>query len=89
MCVGVHIYCFLGEYMLFLFSECADGSIVAKQPTSAVSATLLREIWRWLQMGLSMTDVVSRLRTRTVPKGYSYHMWKPGMYSNSYYCDVT
>lgn len=37
-----------------------------------------------------MTDVVSRLRARTVPKGYSYHMWKPSMciVYETYYCNA-
>ena len=54
---------------------------MAERPNPAVSSSLLQEIWNWKQKGVSMTDIVSRLRTRTVPSGYPYHTWKPGKYS--------
>ncbi len=44
-----------------------------------VSPVLLCEIllWRAVQ-SLSWEDIISRLRLRTVPAGYTYHAWKAG-----------
>ena len=62
-------------------SGLTNGTFMAERPNPAVSSSLLQEIWNWKQKGVSMTDIVSRLRTRTVPNGYPYHTWKPGKYS--------
>lgn len=57
-----------------------DGTIHAKRDSPAVSVMLLNEIWNWKQMGASTEDVISRLRPRTVPSGYSYNTWISGMF---------
>lgn len=44
-----------------------------------VSGKLLQEINSWRREGASDRDVITRLRQRTVPNGYSYHTWIPGL----------
>ena len=53
--------------------------ITAEKPNPVVTPALLCEIWllRTLQC-LSWDDIISRLRLRTVPAGYSCHAWKSG-----------
>lgn len=55
-----------------------DGSISAKRPNTAVSEELLKEISSWRDEGATDKDVLTRLRLRTVPEGYTYHSWNPG-----------
>ena len=43
-----------------------------------LSGGTLTEIWKWMNEKASLEDVVVRLRPRTVPNGYNYHMWKAG-----------
>lgn len=57
-----------------------DGHIVAKRDNPAVSSKLLAEIHHWKLEGASNSDVLCRLRQRTVPKGYSHHFWCRGIY---------
>ena len=56
-----------------------DVSIVAEELNPAVSTTLLKEIKSWQEDGSTMTDVITRLRQRTVPSGYTPNEWQPGM----------
>ena len=56
-----------------------DGSICAKRMSPGVSEKLLREIHGWRMEGASDKDVIIHLRQRTVPDGYSYHTWIPGL----------
>jgi hypothetical protein len=56
-----------------------DGSVCAKRMNPGVSEKLLREIHSWRREGASDKDVIIRLRQRTVPDGYSYHTWIPGL----------
>lgn len=49
-----------------------DGSIGSKHPNPAVPLSLLTEILEWREGGISMDDIVDRLRPRTVPSGYPY-----------------
>lgn len=51
---------------------------MAKYHNPAVPTTVLQEIVLWKAMGVSMDDIVDRLRTRTVPSGYALCMWTPG-----------
>ena len=39
---------------------------------------VLQEIAIWKAEGASDSDVVTRLRLKTVPEGYEYHPWKKG-----------
>lgn len=55
-----------------------DGSINAQRKNAAVSEELLKEISSWRDEGATNEDVLTRLRQRTVPKGYTYHTWNPG-----------
>lgn len=50
----------------------------AVTPSRSVSEDLLHEIFALQELGISFTDVVDRLRPRTVPPGYPYHNWNPG-----------
>ena len=54
--------------------------IVAELPNPAVSNLLLQEIQRFKDDGLTDDKIFSILRTRTVPAGYTYTTWKPGMH---------
>ena len=57
----------------------SDKLIVAEKPNPAISPVLLCEVLLWQAVqGLSWEDIISRLRSRTVPPGYPYHAWKPG-----------
>lgn len=55
-----------------------SGEIVAKQMSSSVPQSVLKQIHRWSLEKLSYKDIVSRLRCRTVPPGYTIHTWIPG-----------
>ena len=59
-----------------------DG-LVAEIPNPAVSSSLLQEIQQMKVNGLTEQDIFSRLRSRTVPAGYAYTTWKPGMVTMS------
>lgn len=37
-----------------------------------------------LGSGVTMHDVIQCLRVRTVPSGYTFHMWKPGVFTCIY-----
>ena len=62
----------------YLYLEKSDGTIVAKESDSVVPEDVLKEIWRWKTDGLTDDDVISRLRCRTVPSGYSFCPWMKG-----------
>lgn len=67
---------------MYIFLDIAVSTtplITANNPSPVVPSTLLREVFLWLvQQSLSWDDVISRLRSRTVPAGYPYHAWKRG-----------
>ena len=54
--------------------------MIAKTPHPAVPESLLLEVMAWQKQGVSMSDAVDRLRSRTVPHGYTPHTWTPGIY---------
>ena len=58
-----------------------DGQLQlkAKKENCAVSQQLLLEILTWRLEGSTDEDVIVRLRERTVPSGYRYHTWQPGI----------
>ena len=58
----------------------ADGEVVAQVPNSAVCMDLLKEIRDWKAEKASELNVLTRLRQRTVPSGYTPHSWQAGMY---------
>jgi hypothetical protein len=55
-----------------------DGTLVPQHQNCAVPELLLKEIWEWRQSGASDMDILSRLRLRTIPQGYTIHSWNPG-----------
>lgn len=62
-----------------------DGSIYAQRRNIAVPEELLKEIHIWRNEGATDEGVLIRLRQITVPKGYTYHMWNPGLLLNPYH----
>ena len=52
-----------------------DGIITAVVHNSAMTDSLLKQIWQWWKEGCSDTDVITRLRQKTVPPGYEIHTW--------------
>ena len=55
-----------------------DGKRVANLPNAAVSEDLLAEVATLKNQGLEWSDIIARLRPRTVPPGYAYCPWKSG-----------
>lgn len=55
----------------------SDGQVVGEVANPAVSTALLLEISLWKRQGVEWSDILSRLRLRTVPPGYTYSPWKP------------
>lgn len=55
-----------------------DGIVKAVVHNPAVSTLLIDEIYEWMEEGCTMDDVVTRLRARTVPRGYEFHTWIKG-----------
>ena len=79
MCaVAVQTILFLLLYIL-LFIGLANGSVTAELPDPAVSTSLLLQILQWKEEGATEGDIHCRLRCHTVPDGYSYTTWKPGV----------
>ena len=56
----------------------SDGKIAAKRQNPAVSTEVLTEILCWKTEGATETDIICRLRQRTVPAGYCHRYWCPG-----------
>ena len=52
---------------------------MAEQMSSSMPQSVLKQIHKWRLEKLSYKDIVSRLRCRTVPSGYTIHTWIPGM----------
>lgn len=61
----------------------ANGQIVGKVPNPAVEDRVLVEILQWRSQGIEWSNVIARLRPRTVPSGYAFISWKPGMLYSS------
>lgn len=76
----IHMYMY--SCMCTILCRCWDG-LVAEIPNPAVSSSLLQEIQQMKVNGLTEQDIFSRLRSRTVPAGYAYTTWKPGMVTMS------
>ena len=45
----------------------------------AVPVEMLKKVHNLLKSGISIEDVVDRLRTETVPRGYPIHPWLSGV----------
>ena len=55
-----------------------DGTLLAEIPNPCVSTDLLREVMHLKAEGCTDEDVITLLRPRTVPKGYTCTTWTPG-----------
>ena len=62
------------------FLELPDGTLIAECHGTPVPINVLQEIYSWKVNGLTMDDIVQRLRVRTVPNGQVLHSWRPGMF---------
>lgn len=69
-------YC---SYSYKFIVESTVGEVVAEESNPAVPEEVLNEVWQLKQELISIEDIISRLRTRTVPSGYSFHSWKKGV----------
>ena len=54
------------------------GCVTAEKPCPHVDKDLLTDIMKWKNDGLEWSDMLSRLRPRTVPPGYTPSPWKKG-----------
>ena len=71
--------------LIFYLGRLPDGTVIAELDNEAVPQHVLSEICSWREQGISMEDILQRLRPRTVPPGYKFHTWKPGMYAMLFY----
>lgn len=65
------------EFVL-LISVTPSGQFVGQVQNPAVCEKLLTEISQWLCQDIEWSDIISRLRPRTVPNGYTYKPWRSG-----------
>ena len=70
--IQLHLY-------IIILSECPNGKCVAEIANPAVAESLLEEIWCMRSHDVSWKDIIQRLRTSTVPSGYTFSTWKPGL----------
>ena len=56
-----------------------NGQTVGMVPNPAVEEGVLVEISQWRGQGIEWSDIIARLRPRTVPSGYTFSPWKPGI----------
>ena len=61
---------------MLCLTEQPDGTVKATKLNPAVSVQTIREVQQMMKSGLDIRDIVDRLRTQTVPKGYP---WRSGM----------
>ena len=77
--LDVHTYTLYNAiYTPCIYVGQKDGKILPLRPNAAVPTQLLTEILQWREDGVLEDDIISRLRTRTVPPGYPIHSWKKG-----------
>ena len=63
-----------------IYIEEANGTLTPVKSNPAVPVEMLKKVHNLLKSGISIEDVVDRLRTETVPKGYPCHPWLSGVY---------
>ena len=56
-----------------------DGSITALVANEAIKPGLLKQILCWKAEHCTDQYVITRLRQKTVPTGYKYTTWQPGI----------
>ena len=69
-------------------TECASGVVSAEQQESPLPVDILEEVMELKMKGVSLEDIISRLRPRTVPNGYPFHTWKQGRIHQCYDFDL-
>ncbi|XP_064406629.1 uncharacterized protein LOC135351537 [Halichondria panicea] len=62
--------------MMITPDDNCDPAPIAQEPTSPVPQEVICEVASLQKSGLSLEDIVSRLRCRTVPTGYPIHPWR-------------
>ena len=68
------------QYYVYYLMLVSGTQLAAEKHNPAVPPVLLCEIWLLKTVAsLSWDDIISRLRQRTVPAGYSIHAWKSGI----------
>lgn len=72
------LLCSLTCLAVLILAVLPDGTVTAKYHNPAVPVSVLDEIFQWINNGALMSDVIDRLRCRTVPPGYETHSWSPG-----------
>lgn len=66
--------------MYIYYSGRNTDPVVVEDPKSSIPQEVLHEISGILRDGVSMEDIIDRLRCWTVPSGYAFHTWREGMY---------
>jgi len=56
------------------------ATLVTQDTKSPVPQEVICEIAALMKDGISLEDIVSRLRSRTVPNGYPVHPWREGVF---------
>lgn len=64
-------------FLYFVYIVKGDGTVTAEYPDPAVSNHTLCEVLEWRRSGVDTSEVVDRLRAKTVPAGYPLHPWTP------------
>jgi len=62
----------------FIIDILPNGTITTKSDDHIVPQSVLSDINIWITEGISMKDIIDRLRPRTVLSGYEFHTWTPG-----------
>ena len=70
---------------MFATVKLPDGTVIAELDNPAVPQCILNEIQGWKEQGVSIQDIVQRLRPRTVPSGYVFHNWRAGRGTNTHF----
>ena len=74
------LVCYLCLISICLKSEqLPDGTIQVQANFSIVPQCVLQNILVWMRQGVNWKDIIQCLRPKTVPSGYVYHTWSPGV----------
>ena len=76
----VKINCIHVHPILSCDVENEHSVLVVEDPKYVVPSEVLKEISDLRTSGVSVDDINSRLRCRTVSSGYPIHRWKDGVY---------
>ena len=59
---------------MYIIEE-ANGTLIPVKSNPAVPVEMLKKVHNLLKSGISIEDIVDRLRTETFPMGYPCHPW--------------